>query len=809
MISIQNAWYKKIYHKKYFGMNNYLKTGWRSLSKYKAYSTINVLGLTLGIASCFIIFLVVQYELSYDKFNSKADRIYRVTLNAIDFNPSVSLAIAAPLRNDFPELEAVSQVWYRGSGLITIGQKKFEEDGGAFADKYFSSMFDYSWLEGNYKTALKDPNTIVLTQSLAHKYFGDKEAMGQMINLENRYNLKVTGVVKDPPGNTHLPFKYLISFETIKNELGGMMNAFYAIPGGSYTYIVTPQHYDIARIQNRIHGFIEKNWGKEIADGARLPLQPLTDIHFDTRYLNNTISYTTSRETYYVLAAVAVLIIIIACINFINLATAQAIRRAKEVGVRKVLGSSRSQLVAQFLGETALMVIIALMLGLTFTAAVLPQLAGWLDIKISITQLVHPSVISMIVLSALTVILLAGLYPAFVQSAFRPIESLKSKATLSFKGLTLRKSLVVVQFAISQIMIVGTLVVAYQMDFFENQNLGFNKEAIISFGVPDQQKTEVLKQQLLNNPGVKQFSFSSGAPVFNNNFTSFISPEIGLTKDDVTEVKFIDEPYTDMFELKMLAGDKIKQNNKTGNDSIYDVVVNETMINKLNIQDAQKAIGKHIIINGNWQCTIKGVVKDFQSESKHKKIRPCVLLYRADNFYMASVKLAPANMNKTIAAIDKSWSALFSQNVFSYEFLDDHIAVWYRQEQKEYTAFKLFAGVAILIGCLGLYGLIAFAAAQRTKEVGIRKVLGASLADIVLLFSKEFVLLIAVAFFIAAPIAYYVMNNWLQSFAYQINIGANIFVIAILTSFVIAACTIAYEAIKAAIANPVKTLRTE
>ena len=788
---------------------NYFKTAWRSISKHKAYSIINVLGLTLGIASCLIIFLVVQYELSYDKFNSKADRTYRVTLNAIDFNPCVSLAIATPMRNDFPELEEVSQVWYRGSGLITIGQKKFEEEGGAFADEYFSSVFDYHWLEGNYKTALKEPNTIVLTESLAHKYFGNSEAIGQMINLENRYNLKVTGVIKDLPGNTHLPFKYLVSFETIKKDVSGMMTAFYAIPGGSFTYIVAPKNYDISKIQNRIHGFIEKNWGKEIADGARLPLQPLTDIHFDPRYLNNTISYTTSRETYYVLAAVAVLIIIIACINFINLATAQAIRRAKEVGVRKVLGSNRSQLIAQFLGETSLMVIVALVLALILTAVLLPLLSTWLDIKISITQLLQPAVIALILLSALAVVLLAGLYPAFVQSAFKPIESLKSKATLSFKGLTLRKSLVVIQFAISQIMIVGTLVVAYQMDFFENRNLGFNKDAVISVGIPDQQKTEVLKQQWAQNPGIKQVCFSSGAPVINGNFTSFISPEIGLTKDDVTEMKFIDETYTDMFQLTMLAGNKITHTNKSENDTAYDVVVNETMIHKLGVQDPQKAIGKHIILNGNWYCNIMGVVKDFQSESKHKAIRPCVLMYRADNFYMASVKLAPANMNKTIEAIDKSWSALFPQSVFSYEFLDDHIAEWYRQEEKEYTAFKMFAAVAILIGCLGLYGLVAFAAAQRTKEVGIRKVLGASLTDIVLLFSKELVLLIAVAFLIAAPVAYYVMNNWLHSFAYQINIGANIFVIAIMSSFVIAACTIAYEAIKSAVTNPVKSLRIE
>jgi len=791
-------------------LKNYFKIAWRNLTKHKSYSIINGLGLTLGIASCLIIFLVVKYELGYDRFNSKADRIYRVTLNAIDFNPNVSMAVVPAMRNDFPELEEVSQAWYHEMGLVKIGNKKFQEKAILFADKYFPSVFDYSWIEGDPATALADPNSIVLTESYVHKYFPGKEPMGQFIYLNNEYDLKVTGVIKDLPGNTHLPFNLLVSFETVRKqrEQKGAMSNFYWISSGSFAYIVTPKHYDVSKIQRRMHWFIEKNWGKEIADGARLPLQPLTDIHFDPRYLNNTISYTTSRETYYVLTAVAVLIIIIACINFINLATAQAIQRAKEVGVRKVLGSTRRQLIFQFLSETSLMVAGALTLGLFLSYLLLPQLAKWLDIKLSTSGLADPDVAAVIFSSALFIVLLAGLYPSFVQSAFKPIESLKSKAQLSFKGLTLRKSLVVTQFAISQIMIVGTLVVAYQMDFFQNRNLGFNKDAVISFNIPDQNKTEVLREQLMKTPGVRQISFSSGAPVFNNNFAPFVSPEHGVTKDDVTELKFIDESYIDMFQMQLLAGDKIRRNNKSESDTVYDVLVNETLVHKLGIQDPQKAIGSHINVNNDY-CTITGVVKDFQSESKHKKIRPCVLLYRTDNFYTASVKLALPHMNGTIGAIDKSWSALFPQEVFDYEFLDDHIAAWYRQEQKEYTAFKLFAIVAILIGCLGLYGLIAFATAQRAKEVGIRKVLGASLSSILLLFSREFVVLIAIAFLIAAPIGYYFMNNWLHGFAYQITIGPQIFAVAMLTSFVIAGGTIAYQTIKAAVVNPVKSLRAE
>jgi ABC-type antimicrobial peptide transport system permease subunit len=694
--------------------------------------------------------------------------------------------------------------------LVTIGDHtRYDEKGFAFADQYFTSVFDYQWVEGNAKTALAEPNTIVLTESIAHKYFGNKEAMGQVINLDNNKNLKVTGIIKDVPGNTHLPFHFLVSFETIKEDVKGMMSQFYAIAGGSFAYIVTPKNYPVDQLQKRVKPFIAKNWGNDIAKEANLLLQPLTDIHFDQRYLHNTISNTTSRETYRGLSIVAVFIIIIACINFINLATAQAIRRAKEVGVRKVLGSSRSQLISQFIGETSFMVIAALAIALLATSLLLPQITNWLDIKIGISQLLQPSVVILLLAVTIAIILLAGLYPAFVQSAFRPVESLKSKTTFSFRGLTLRKSLVIVQFAISQIMIVGTLVVAYQMDFFQNRNLGFNKEAVISFGIPDMKKTDVLKQQLLNNPGVKDLSFSSGAPVYGNSFTSFKSPEAGIMKDDVTEVKFIDETYTDMFSLEMLAGDKVKRTQVTENDTVYNVVVNETMIHKLGVQDPQKAIGKHVILNGNWYAAITGVVRDFQSESKHKKIRPCALIYRPDNFYMASVRIQSANMKNTITAINKIWTGLFPDNMFGYEFLDDHIANWYRQEQKEYIAFKLFSGIAILIGCLGLYGLVAFAAVQRTKEVGIRKVLGASLPDIIFLFAKEFVILIVIAFLIAAPVAYYVMNNWLENFAYKINIGAGIFIAAIVISFLIAGFTIAYQAIKAGVANPVKSLRTE
>lgn len=783
---------------------NNLIIAFRSIRRNLSYTFINVFGLTLGVAACLIIFLVVKNELTYDAFNSKADRTYRVTLNAIDFNANVSVGLAPRFKTDFPELEQVSQLFFLRDGLVKIDNQKYNEKNIAFADEAFLHVFDYTWLQGDYKTALAEPKTIVLTQSIAKKYFGSQNPMGQLVTF-NDDKFKVTGVIKDVPPNTHIPFNFLMSYETVRQRFLDNMSAFYAIPGGSYAYILLPPNYPVERLQKRIPAFIEKNWGADIARGTRLPLQPLRDIHFDQRYINNIVT-PTSRESYWALAGVALLIIITASINFVNLATTQAIKRGKEVGVRKVLGANRNQLIKQFLGETALLVMISVVLAFIAAYFLLPVMGQWLGIKIDNSQLLQAPVLALVAALTVALIMLAGLYPAFVQSAFRPVETLKSKSGVSFKGLALRKSLVVVQFGITQVLIIGTLIVARQMDYFENRDLGFNKDAVVTFYMPDMAKNDAIKDQLLKNPGVKQISFSSAAPAYNTSFMPFSDPGQGITKDDVTECKTIDENYTDMFGLTMLAGQKIVKDN--GKDTVKRVVVNETLIQKLGIQSPQAAIN-HQFMSGLGRSVIIGVVKDFQSESKHKKRRPCILFYNPSQFFMVSVKLQPANMHQTINRIDKAWSAMFPDNLFQYQFLDEHIAEQYKQEEKEYAAFKIFAFIAIFIGCLGLYGLVAFAAVQRTKEVGIRKVLGASLANIVYLFSKEFIVLIAIAFVIAAPVAYFMMSNWLQNFAYQVNIGAGTFALAIISSVIIAAGTIAHQAIKAGVANPVKALKEE
>ncbi|MBC7920658.1 MAG: ABC transporter permease [Ferruginibacter sp.] len=785
-------------------LRNYFTTAFRNLRRNRSYALLNGLGLALGIAACLVIFLVVRNELTYDHHHRAADRTYRVGL--YDFNANVSMAVAPAMRVDFPELAQITQVYYQPSGVIRIGERRFKEVGFAYADQYLPRVFDYQWLAGNPATALAEPNAVVLTESVARKYFGEKEAMGRTINLANQYDLKVTGIIRDPPGNTHLPFPFLVSLKTAWKDLAWAYSSFWSIPGGSFVYAVIPENTSVRQFESRMPAFVAKNWEKQTDKTTSLLLQPLKDIPFDQRYKNN-LTTPTPRSTYWALAAIAGFILATACINFVNLATAQALRRAKEVGVRKVLGANRSQLIGQFLGETTLLVLLALGAGLVATHWLLPRAARWLDIRIDARQLGEPAVVGLVAAATVVVILLAGLYPAFVQSAFRPVASLKGAVALPASGgLTLRKSLVVLQFAISQILIVGTLVVAHQMDYFQHQDLGFNGEAILSFEVPDPARREVLRQRLLATPGVRAISFSSAPLTYNASYTSFSSPELGMIKDDVTELKFIDDRFVDLFGLELLAGGLVTQANQ---DTVPDVVVNETLMHKLGIQRPREALGKTFLLGGGGRARVTGVVRDFQSESKHRKRGPCVLAYRPDAFSTVSVKIQPREMRQTVGRIDRVWSDLFPDGLFDYEFLDEHIASLYRQEQKVYVAFRLFSTVAILIGCLGLYGLVSFTAVQRTKEIGIRKILGASVSNIVALLSGDFLKLVLIANVIAWPVAWWAMNGWLEDFAYRIHIGGWTFALAGGSALVIALLTISYRAVRAAVANPVKSLRTE
>jgi putative ABC transport system permease protein len=783
-------------------LKSYFKIAFRTLFQNKTYAFINVSGLALGLAASIVIFLIVQNELSYDRYHKKADRTYRITVHGLDFNPSVSFAVAPRFRTDFPEVENVSQYLYQEKGLVQVGHDRYNEEGFAFADDQFAQIFDFNWLRGNSKLALKEPNSVVLTETMAKKYFGTIDALGKSIKLNNAHELAVTGVIKDLPSNTHLIFTFLVSWETIrKRELTN--TEFWDIGGGNL-YVTLPDQVSEKNVAYRLNAFIQKNWGEEIAKGCYLILQPITEIHFEQHYLNQ-VSMPRSRESVYGLAWVGLFIVLTACINFVNLAITQSLKRAKEVGIRKALGAYRKQLVTQVLTETTLLVWFSIALALTFVCGFLPHTKSLLNIRIEPSHLFNPEVLIVITCIAVVTILIAGLYPALVQSGFKPIKALKSGST-DYSGGNSRfgKGLVVIQFAITQLLIVATIIIGKQIDFFVNQDIGFDKEAIVTF--PTGNKSDVMYKRLSDISGVVGISLASGSPAGVANAGPFSSPESGMHEIDVTEIKSVDEKYMPLFKLTLLAGEPITKTNPK--DTIYQIVANQTLVERIGIQEPLKAIGKKILI-GNTAFFIKGVVKDFQSESKHKKIRSCFMIYDPQRFWNTSVKVNSRTIKTTLSSIGKVWTELNPESLFSYEFVDQRIAQMYMQEEKMFNAVTIFSGIAILIGCLGLYGLVSMMAVQRTKEIGIRKVLGATIWGIVLLFFNRFIWLILAAFVISAPLAWFAMNKWLEEFAYHITIGPAIFLVSILVMVMLAAMTISYQSIKAALVNPVDSLKTE
>jgi len=782
---------------------HYFRIALRSIARHKSYTTINMLGLALGLASCIFILLIVRNELSYDQYHARAQRTYRITSLGLDYNPSVSFAVAPALRNDFPELEHVSQYYYWRQSMIEINHHRYIlKDIGA-ADNEFAKIFDLAWLAGDPNSALEAPNTIVLTETTAKQYFGAQNPMGQLIHMDNNWELKVTGIIKDLPSNTHLTFKSLVSWATFHDETRN----FWSIQGG-YLYVTLPEKLSARNVEQRLPGFIRKNWGEDVEKGGggrgKLLLQPLTDIHYDQRYLSQT-SMPRSKKSIYGLAAVGLFILVIACINFVNMATAFALKRSKDVGIRKVIGAKPLHIIKSALLEIIIQVVMALVLALGSLLLFIPYTERFFGTRISPAQLMQTDVIVGLLVVSLFAILVSGLYPALIQARFNQLQILKSSFSATIKGTTtLKRGLIGIQFLITQLLIISTFIVAKQMDFFLNKDMGFDKESIITFDIG--KNPEGLRQLLSRQPGVIDFSFASVAPAYNINYMPFSAPHLGMNEVDVTEVKIVDENYFSMFKLKLLAGLPIVK--RATQDSILKIVVNKTFVNRLGIHNPNDALGERVKVGERW-ADIQGVVNDFQSESKHKKIRACFLYYNPERFLQASVKLQSNHIKQTIASINKEWSALNPESLFNYEFIDSKIARLYVREQTLYNTFKFFTLIAITISCVGLLGLVSLMAVQRVKEIGIRKVLGASVKNIVILFLRDFIVLILIAFVIAIPIAWYFMHNWLQEFAYQIKITPLHFVIGLLATLFVAGTTVFIRSFIAATSNPIKAIKEE
>jgi putative ABC transport system permease protein len=799
---------------------NYFKTAFRNLKRNKSYALINTLGLTVGIASCLLLFLVIRFESSFDNFHPKKNSIYRVgteyhNQDGVSYSDNIAFPATQGIRIDYPQIKEVAAIFNSGAQVtVDNGNKqanKFVEDNIYYTEPGFFSMFHFEWLNGDAKTSLKNPNNAVLTQATAEKYFGNwKDALGKTITLANKTPYIVSGILKNVPANSDFPLRIVVPYSALANtRITQHMTDWVSTFGGASTFIVLPDGLSPQKFNAELASFAKKHKPAEYSKDSYI-LQPLAEIHYDERFGNYN-GHTFSHSLITALSLIGVFLIVIACVNFINLATAQAVNRSKEVGVRKVLGSNRKQLALQFLMETALIVCSACVMAVFIAYTVLPFLNKLLEVQIQLNIMEDPSLLLFLILTAIVVTLLSGSYPAVILSGFNPITALKSRiGSEMVGGVSLRRGLVVLQFAIAHILIIGMILVVSQMNFFRNASLGFDKASIINVPLINDSvnltKLDFVRNRLKANPDIQKVSFSYGSPSADNNWSSdFKFDHAAKTTDFSANLKWADPDYFSTFDLRFIAGRPYSPS-----DTVREFVVNETLLKKVGIRNPQEAIGKQINFwDGNFIGNIVGVVRDFNVNSLRRPLSPVVMSTWKRAYQTINIKIKPGSEKTVLPFIEKLWTSTYPDYVYEYHFLDQTIENFYKQEDQLSQLYKIFAGIAIFISCLGLYGLVSFMAVQRTKEIGIRKVLGASVRTIIYLLSKEFTLLIILAFIISAPVAWYIMHEWLKNYAYQIPLSASIFLLAIGSSILIAWLTVAHRAIHAALANPIASLRSE
>lgn len=818
-------------------LKNYLNTALRHLLKNRSSSAINIVGLALGIACLLIILAVVRYERSYDQFHSEAERIYRIVrVSDIDggteYRTGVAYAVPLALKEGLASAKELTAMFYAGDMQVSVFDetkdqvlRQFQDDGITFVDSAFFHVFDFQstgfhWIAGNAESALQEPFTAVLAKSLADKYFPDEDPLGKTLRLDNLLDVKVSGVVEDLPPNTDFPFQIMISYETLKSDIlfKDSFSNWYAVGDAHQTYIQLNEGANPEEVEAQIHEIHKTHVGEEFAQMRTYKLQPLKEVHTDARF-GNYRARTVSQETIWALLIIGVFIICTAVINFVNLSTAHSVLRSKEVGIRKTMGSNRRQLVFQFLGETFMLTFTAGMLALGAAELVMVYSGDLLQIE-KHKLFSDPATLTWLLTIIAGVALLAGMYPALMMSGFNPIAALRNKiGGRSQRGLQLRRGLVTLQFVIAQVFIIGTIVVISQMDYFRNADLGFEQDAVITIRLPEGKTQAVSTLQTLENrwkaaPAVKAVSFASTSPAGLYRNTNHWDIRKKGAPDGEENFSFerqaIDEQYLELFQIPVLAG----RNFNTG-DTLQRIILNRRLSERLGFLQPADAIGEIVLTGGDTPYTVIGVVENFHTQSLRKDIDYVGFIMAPDQYHTANVKfdLSSAsngeNLSSSLKYLETEWAAMFPEYVFDYDFLDESIAAYYQEEARLSQLFKILAGITIFIGCLGLYGLVAFMAVRRTKEVGIRKVLGASVQHILFLFSKEFVVLIMIAFCIAGPIALYIMRQWLQHFTYRIDISITIFLVAIASSLLIAILTVSYQSFKAAIANPVDSLRNE
>ena len=805
---------------------NYLKVALRNLWKNKSFSAINILGLAIGLATCLLIVLYVADELSYDGYNDKAARIYRVNADIKFGGEEQKLAVCPdPLAftfvKDYPEVENAVRFRNYGPSLVKKGNENIKEERIIYTDSTLFDVFTLPMVAGNPKKALSEPNAVVITESIARKYFKGTNVLGQVLRFDNKTDYKITGVIKDVPDNSHFKFDFFVALAGIKEASQNIWLSF-----NFNTYLLLRKDADPKSFQKKFDVVLTKYmWPqaeqlmhinpedfKKSGNYINLSLMPLTAIHLNSDKIAE-LGPNSDKQVVYIFSVIALFILLVACVNFMNLSTARSANRAKEVGVRKVLGTQRKNLVSQFLTEAILMSLIAFVFAIGIALLLLPYLNGLAAKHLTLSLSKHPFMLPLLIGFAIIVGLLAGSYPAFYLSAFRPIQVLKGTIAGGFKRSYLRSSLVVFQFFISIVLIIATIIIYNQLSFIRNKKLGFNREQVILVKdayVLDQQ-AETFKQEVLKYHEIISGTKSGYLPVASSRDNESLFPEGHIENDKAVSSQFwtVDHDYIKTMGMEVLKGRDFNTALLTDSNA---VVLNETAVKLFGFTG--NPIGRKItritdiVTKATHDFTVIGVVKNFNFESLRQNIGSLCLTIGKD-LGTISFRVKGGDVAQTLGHIKNTWKKIAPNEPFAYSFLNEEFDDMYRSEERAGKIFISFAVLAILIACLGLFGLAAYAAEQKTKEIGIRKVLGATVSNIVGMLSKDFLRLVLIASVIAFPIAWWFMNKWLEDFAYRIQIKWWVFVLAAFVAISIAIVTVSFQAIKAALANPVKNLRTE
>ena len=792
-------------------IKNYFKIALRKLWKHKVFSFINIMGLSVGMTACFLIYIYVHFEKSYDEFNTKADRIYRVisdikTPSDVLLWSSTPGAAAINMQRDFPEVEAAVRISGQ-SFLVRKGNEKFQENNAVMADSTLFRIFDFPLIYGNKNTALNEPMSVVLSQTAAKKYFGSDNPVGKNILLtSDGLNATITGVMKDIPENSEVKADMIVSMSSQKIIYGQAIDSQWTSFGLS-SYLLLKPGTDPKAFTAKLPAFVNFHTGKALMEGqmsVTFSLEPLRSIYL---YSKRDDSKTGKIYDVYIFSLIAIFILLIACINFVNLTTARSAERAKEVGIRKVVGAEKLQLARQFLGESILISLLAFIIAVLLSALLLPLFNDLAGKQVSTPFFYHPLYIVSLLLLAIAIGFIAGFYPALILSSFKPVIVLKGRFSAGTKGILLRKALVVVQFTISIILMIGTIIVYTQLRYMRNQDLGFNKDQTIVIDTNQDKNKNAFKQSLAGVPGVLSTSFSSAVPGGGiSTAYSKVQNKAGDMQISSLDIYFVDFNYIDQYKMKLIAGRELSK--EFGTDTTQAMVINETAARLLGYNAPAEAVGKNFDQWGR-KGKIVGVVKDFHYQALQQPIRPLSMRIEPGAYQLLSVKVAANNLPATLKNIEAKWNQVIPNRPFDYTFLDESYDKQYRAEDRFGSLFFNFAILAIFISCLGLLGLASYSTIQRTREIGVRKVLGASVSNIINLLSFDFLKLVLISFIIASPVAWISMHKWLGDFAYRTSLSWWMFIFAGIAAIVIAFGTISFQAIKAAIANPVKSLRSE